>query len=174
MTPASLGIAVLRLILALQALPGLHLHCTRSQCSASWRAESRARRHNAGYGLCITVLVACGSLFADEETEMPRLPPAFVSLVLAVAPVMADTAKATCQFEGTKGAKSMRRQRCDWSQSQGHIVVVMANGTTFDFMPHDDDDNHTDANGNTVVSRDGLGDAGLQFETSTGLLSVYW
>ena len=105
---------------------------------------------------------------------MLRLPLAFISLVLAVAPAMADTAKATCQFEGTKGAKSMPRQRCDWSQSQGHIVVVMANGTTFDFMPHDDDDNHTDANGNTVVSRDNLGDAGVQFETSTGVLSVYW
>ena len=68
----------------------------------------------------------------------------------------------------------MPRQRCDWSQSQGHIVVVMANGMTFDFMPHDDDYNHTDANGNTVVSRDNLGDAGVQFETSTGVLSVYW
>ena len=119
-------------------------------------------------------LVACVSFFPDEEAEMRRLQLAFVSLVLAVAPAMADTAKATCQFEGSKGAKSLPRQRCDWSQSQGHIVVVMANGTTFDFMPHDDDDNHTDANGNTVVSRDNLGDAGVQFETSTGLLSVYW
>lgn len=105
---------------------------------------------------------------------MPRLPLAFVSLVLGLAPAMADTMKATCQFEGTKGAKSLPRQRCDWSQNQGHIVVEMANGKTFDFMPHDDDDNHSDANGNTVVSRDSLGDAGVQFETSTGVLSVYW
>ena len=135
---------------------------------------SEAAADQCQYGPCLMALVACSSLFIDVEAEMLRLPLAFISLVLAVAPAMADTAKATCQFEGTKGAKSMPRQRCDWSQSQGHIVVVMVNGTTFDFMPHDDDDNHTDANGNTVVSRDNLGDAGVQFETSTGVLSVYW
>jgi hypothetical protein len=138
-----------------------------------WEAPEKLNRHYKD-GPGVVARVACDSLFGDEEAEMRTLQLAFVSLVLAVAPTMADTAKASCQFEGSKGAKSMPRQACDWSQSQGHIVVVMANGTKFDFMPHDDDDNHTDANGNTVISRDGLGDAGVQFETSTGLLSVYW
>lgn len=106
-----------------------------------------------------------------------RLPLVGVALALALvaaAPARADTTEAECAYETYTADSTFERRPCTFSENEGHVAVVLEDGTTLDFMPAEGPGAFTDADGGSVIRRDDLGDEGLIFITDKGMLSVYW
>ncbi len=102
-------------------------------------------------------------------------------LVAAVAApaVYADSARAECAFSASLPTKndSLNNETtaCTFSQRQGHVNIEIDGGPRFDFLPEGDTPgNYSDANGQAVFRRSGLGEEGLIFQLPDQFLSVYW
>lgn len=91
----------------------------------------------------------------------------------------ADSDRAECAFTKTSsasiGAPRNETSACTYSQRQGHINIEIDGGPKFDFLPTGDTPGHySDANGQAVFRRSGLGEQGVIFQLRDRFLYVYW
>ena len=104
-----------------------------------------------------------------------------IVLLAAVTPghLYADSIRANCGFSASQPtiteATDIETSDCTFSQRQGHVTIRLEGGPSFDFVPTGDaPGNYTDAHGQAVYRRAGLGDKGLIFKLGDRFLYVYW
>ena len=104
-----------------------------------------------------------------------------ILLLAAVTPghLYADSIRANCGFSASQPtiteATDIETSDCTFSQRQGHVTIRLEGGPSFDFVPTGDaPGNYTDAHGQAVYRRAGLGDKGLIFKLGDRFLYVYW
>lgn len=95
------------------------------------------------------------------------------ALTLSVA--RADSTRAECGFAATADKQPDETSACSFSQRQGYIYISIDGGPEFDLSPAGQGPgNFTNAAGQPVYRRSGLGDRGQLFQLPERYLYVYW
>jgi hypothetical protein len=103
---------------------------------------------------------------------------AAISILLAAstAPAFADTVPADCTITPKGETVEPAKRECLFSQRQGFIDIrfVGEEVDVLELEPLEGAGNFKDQNGDPAYRRKGLGDDGQVFETTQGIVRVYW